>query len=969
MSSKPSRKGHSRSKSTDITTENDDEKRHVSRSNTEMVKSLFRGRRIPSPVTMREEGDNSSMNCPPRQDEAFTDHRRGVMKIKLTDNIEKRRDMLVELERQWEQQDEEDDLVPTENESENPLSAIVSRSSIKIRRTIAKKQETESRKSSLSSTLSTQDSIPLSLGESTLGNGKIIHDSAGSVPADIVVEAQNAQDLHQLSQLDSETPLVLSKAGWLVVGRKERWCEVEFKELRLFTNESRQQIVAVYILTGSSVNFHTKNLNQFRLSSPNYAPLVVTCKSEIDTLQWMQLIAYWAEKEDDKNTTAAQVLSELMDEFSQTWKFKWVLQRTQALTWLRDRLVMYSNWLCDVLGLTYNEDDVIDQMCFRDFNQLLRKGWTLTANTKWVIRPIVLNHLGYYLMLAKQTDNEGGQNLLDISIIPPLNVVMVTVGSRGDVQPFIVLAQEMKKRGHQVRIATHEFHRSFVTKHNIDFYMIPGDPKLLMAFMEGVDIMSPELWTTTLPAHRAWIKQLLRGIYAASNHPWDGVGEKPTHLADSTPLPIRYRADLIIANPPSFAAPHVAEAMHIPCHMVFTMPWTPTRNVPSPFIVIDSTGPSFLNYTTFKAIDRGMWLATRDMINTWRREDLGLPKLPYGTGYRIMAERRIPFCYCFSTHLLPRPSDWGPWIDVVGFWFYDSKTPADYEPDPKLKKFLADSKEKPIFIGFGSIVVNDPNRLTRTILEAARLLEKPVIIQQGWAEMNSDVVIPENVLMIGPCPHDWLFNGRVSAVVHHGGAGTMSTGLMFGNPTVIVPFILDQFFWGLVVADMGVGPPACPWTTLTAEKLCEAMEFSLRPSVKQKAVELGKKLRKEGGDVAGADAILRHVPIHNMRDTLLPEMIAHVWCADCKLRLSYTSDRALHFSDKSKEQGMENHQRYQLKVMDYANPSNTNPQGRKLDEEDDAYLHSSAVQCTAEDLEDVWEAFADLLSVTQSAEY
>ena len=148
----------------------------------------------------------------------------------------------------------------------------------------------------------------------------------------------------------------------------------------------------------------------------------------------------------------------------------------------------------------------------------------------------------------------------------------------------------------------------------------------------------------------------------------------------------------------------------------------------------------------------------------------------------------MPFTYCFSEALLPRPPDWGPWIDVVGFWFLSNANP-DWDPPPELLSFL-ESGPPPVFIGFGSIVVDDPDALTNTVVAAVKSAGCRAIIQKGWAGMTP-TDLPEEILLIGAAPHDWLFP-RMAAVVHHGGAGTTSAGLRVGRPTVIVPFFGDQ---------------------------------------------------------------------------------------------------------------------------------------------------------------------------------
>lgn len=120
---------------------------------------------------------------------------------------------------------------------------------------------------------------------------------------------------------------------------------------------------------------------------------------------------------------------------------------------------------------------------------------------------------------------------------------------------------------------------------------------------------------------------------------------------------------------------------------------------------------------------------------------------------------------------------------MCGFFFRD---PPNFTPEPELAKFL-EAGPPPIYIGFGSIIINDPEAVTDTLLEAIRSTGIRAIISKGWSNLGKGQGSDPNVFYLGDCPHEWLFQ-HVSAVVHHGGAGTTACGLLNGRPTVIVPF-------------------------------------------------------------------------------------------------------------------------------------------------------------------------------------
>ncbi|KAG5962056.1 hypothetical protein E4U56_003552 [Claviceps arundinis] len=250
----------------------------------------------------------------------------------------------------------------------------------------------------------------------------------------------------------------------------------------------------------------------------------------------------------------------------------------------------------------------------------------------------------------------------------------------------------------------------------------------------------------------------------------------------------------------------------------------------------------------------------------------------------IAEKMGIPLHMMFtSPALIPKPNDWPVHIDISGFCFLDLA--SSYIPDPDLAEFL-EAGPPPVYIGFGSIVVDDPNSMTQMIFEAIRLAGIRALVSKGWGGLGAeDGGNPENIFMLGNVPHDWLFE-RVSAVVHHGGAGTTATGIKAGKPTLIVPFFGDQPFWGAMIAKANAGPEPILYKDLTAEKLAEAIKICLEPNTLARAAELGTKIREEAGTDVGARSFHRPMDIENMRCSLVPSRAAAWRVRRTKVRLS-----------------------------------------------------------------------------------
>lgn len=237
---------------------------------------------------------------------------------------------------------------------------------------------------------------------------------------------------------------------------------------------------------------------------------------------------------------------------------------------------------------------------------------------------------------------------------------------------------------------------------------------------------------------------------------------------------------------------------------------------------------------------------------------------------------------CRSPALLEKPLDWGNNIDVVGFSTLPS--PSDYQPPSDLQNFL-NAGPAPIYIGFGSIVVDDAAALTRIVFDAVQATGQRAVVSKGWGNIGAEETDTESIMMIDKCPHDWLFQ-HVSAVIHHGGAGTTAAGLALGRPTVVVPFFGDQTFWGSIVSRAGAGPNPIPWKRLTAEKLADAIRFALRESTKEKAAEIGENMRQEEGVRNAVCSFYGHIDEEALRCALCPSRPAVWWVTHSHIKLS-----------------------------------------------------------------------------------
>ncbi|KAG0148770.1 hypothetical protein CROQUDRAFT_669638 [Cronartium quercuum f. sp. fusiforme G11] len=428
-----------------------------------------------------------------------------------------------------------------------------------------------------------------------------------------------------------------------------------------------------------------------------------------------------------------------------------------------------------------------------------------------------------------------------------LHITCLTIGSRGDVQPYIALCVALAKDGHRTRIASHGEYREWIQGYGIEFVEVGGDPAELMKMCVDNGMFTLSFLKEGLTKFRSWLDDLLISAQEACKG-----------------------TDLLIESPSAMAGIHVAEAMGIPYFRAFTMPWTRTRTYPHAFAVPDHKMGGGYNFMTYTVFDQVFWRATSSQVNRWRKERLGLES----TSLEKLEPHRVPFLYNFSPAIVPMPLDWFEWVHITGYWFLDEGGISNesggegrkVEVEDGLVKFLERGRKegkKIVYIGFGSIVVQDPVALSKMIVEAVTKTGVYAIVSKGWSdrlqatkEPEDDRVIDEadTVYNVHSVPHDWLFP-QIDAVCHHGGAGTTGASLRAGIPTIIRPFFGDQYFWADRVERLGIG---IGLRKMTVKNLCKALETATGDEVMiKKAKLMGEQIKAESGVSKAVECIYR----------------------------------------------------------------------------------------------------------------
>jgi sterol 3beta-glucosyltransferase len=173
-----------------------------------------------------------------------------------------------------------------------------------------------------------------------------------------------------------------------------------------------------------------------------------------------------------------------------------------------------------------------------------------------------------------------------------------------------------------------------------------------------------------------------------------------------------------------------------------------------------------------------------------------------------------------------------------------------------VERFLADG-DAPLYIGFGSMPIAGPERIAEMLVAALRRAGCRAIVCGADLAPTAALRRSDAVLAVEELPHERLL-GRVRAVVHHGGSGTVGAGLRAGRPTWVAPFVFDQFYWGDRVRRIGAGPAPIPFRHLGEDGLAERLRDLVSGRYDATAARLGERIRAEDPTARAVEAIERH---------------------------------------------------------------------------------------------------------------
>lgn len=447
-----------------------------------------------------------------------------------------------------------------------------------------------------------------------------------------------------------------------------------------------------------------------------------------------------------------------------------------------------------------------------------------------------------------------------------LRVGLITKGTRGDVQPLLALAQELRLRGHQVAICCPKCVVSLVEERGIVAFGMSFDPKSAIQSSEMQEAIASGDGGLCIKAfNTSQEHQILASGVNPAQEVYDFVRT--------------FRADALVGHPSFVPLIAVAEAFSLPLVNALFMPFLPSAVAYPAFFARNQLEKLGLQGKPLEA-HKQLW----DNYIT-PEEFAQLNHLRTGWGlkaHKDVAETQAVYqcaheANCWSPHLLPEPSDLQvefPFARQTGYLFADS---PEYQPSPELLAFLA-HPSKPIYVGFGSLCVGDPREATEKVLRALKASNLRCIMAGGWAGLSPSQLDAEktidfhllkdfastNVFSLEACPHDWLLP-RCCGAVHHGGAGTVAAAARAGIPQAILAVAWDQPWWAEYLEDrLAVGINLRQMISKVDERLLATafQRLAEEDQLTTAAADLGKLIREERpGHESLADFVLESVKL------------------------------------------------------------------------------------------------------------
>lgn len=414
-----------------------------------------------------------------------------------------------------------------------------------------------------------------------------------------------------------------------------------------------------------------------------------------------------------------------------------------------------------------------------------------------------------------------------------MNIGIFTYGTRGDLQPYIALAHELKSRGHSVTISASEDFKEFVESYDLPFFPLWGNAERIMNSNEGRKILKTE---NSIELMKYYFKFLHDNRYFLRKSYFEAVANVDFIIANSMTLPIisalaeKYNKKIVL----TYFMPPVVVTKEFPLGDLdfFNFPW--------------------YNKLTYKIAHYFFWRFIKNDTNEYRKE-LGLPELKENL-IKHIDKQKILDLYCISPSLIKQPKDWETHHKIMGVINIPLLLHKKYHQDvlsEELSTWLKKGK-KPIYIGFGSNGIGNVEKINSIIQAILTDTDERVLFCTGWSTFcnlphNERLFVTKNV------NHEIIFP-MCKIGVFHGGAGTLATMLRHKLPIIIISFYTDQPTWGKIIERKKLGVHI-PIKRLNSRKFLSAIKRVQNEKMMKNFIAFTECIKKEDGLIKTSNEI------------------------------------------------------------------------------------------------------------------
>lgn len=410
-----------------------------------------------------------------------------------------------------------------------------------------------------------------------------------------------------------------------------------------------------------------------------------------------------------------------------------------------------------------------------------------------------------------------------------MKVILFSLGTRGDMEPFLAIAQILKKRNCNVLCVFPDQFRGVVEEAGLGFEGLGKDFLELLEGIEGKKLMGAQ------GSFFARAKTLIKVSKAMMKVHKKMISLQHDIIAKQDPDKVLYHSKCLYPVVWGMANPGKAILVSpLPC----ILHETKHRSV------LGMKGNANLGTTLNRF---SYWLANtvRSIVinkhtKRYHSELDGVKFSPSKIKNALVEE--IKTFYTFSPSLFPRPTYWPSQAEVVGFYEFEKAT--SWQPEEELTDFIS-RFQRIVFITFGSMSNSEPEEKTNIIVNVLKKHKIPAVINTSWGGLTAPDNFPDHLHFVKNVPYDWIFP-KMYAIVHHGGSGTTHTALKYGCPSLIIPHIVDQYFWNDLISQLQLGPKGKPINKLNQRDFeSQILDLLSNTTYKTNAIQTGERMSLE----------------------------------------------------------------------------------------------------------------------------